>query len=181
MTMGGPRLLAAIGPEVTYDRDNPFPTGYENYASDPYAISRRNVRQAYLKTNTYRLPTTVKLSLGYALLTSEKANWMVVGEIQRPNYIPLSYAAGTELSYNFDMLTTASLRAGWAIQTDEFGDSSDEYGYEYLGSDEGNFRGFSFGGGLTRSWGDRAISFDYAYKNKGRLSSDNFFTIRVGF
>lgn len=178
ITMRGPKLLAAMGPE---DTNFDFPTGYENYQTDPEAMSRRNARQGYLKTNTYRLPTSVKLSLAYFLYTSEKTNWAVVGELQRPNYLPLSYATGTELTYSFDVVTSAALRMGWAIQLDEFDGTADEFGYEYLGNDDGVMRGFSFGGGIQRGWGSKSIQFDYAYKNKGRLASDNFFTIRVGF
>ncbi len=177
ITMRGPRLLAAVGPET---RGSDFPTGYEDYIHDPYAISRRNVRQTYLKTNTYRLPTTVKMSVAYNLYTSEKTNWLAAVELWRPSYIPISYATGTELSYNFDMLTTASLRMGWQIQTDEFSGDADDFGYEYLGDDP-TFRGISFGGGIQRMWGTRAIRFNYAYKNKGRLSADNFFTVTLGF
>jgi hypothetical protein len=66
------------------------------------------------------------------------------------------------------------------FQTDEYTDSNDQFGYEYYGDDP-TFRGFSFGGGLQRAFGGRLFRFDYAYRNKGRLSSDNFFTVSLGF
>lgn len=177
ITMRGPKLLAAVGPE---DRNYDLPTGYEEYGGDPYAFSRRNTRQVYYKTNIFRLPTTVKLALSYNLITSEKTNWLASAELWRPNYIPISYATGTELSYNFSMLTTVSLRMGWMIQTDEYTENQDQFGYKYLGEDP-TARGLSFGGGIQRVWGGRSVRFNYAYKNKGRLSSDNFFTVAVGF
>jgi Type IX secretion system protein PorV len=188
ITMTGTRLYIAVGPE---DSDYDFPTGYGNYAntsssvagenSIPEATSRRNSRQAILKTNTYRLPTTVKLAVAYNLFTSEKANWLASAELWRPSYIPIAYATGTELTYQFDMLTSASLRMGWMIQTDEYTENADDYGYDYLGSDNTTYRGFSIGGGIQRSFGGRALSFNYAYKNKGNLSADNFFTVTLGF
>jgi len=187
ITMSGPRLLLAVGPE---DRDSDFPTGYSDFNnppgsdagdnSKPLATSRRNVRQAILKTNIYRLPTTVKLALSYNLYTSEKTNWLASAELWRPSYIPLSYATGTELTYNFDMLTSASLRMGLMIQTDEFTGDVDNMGDEFLGDDP-TARGFSFGGGLQRTFAGRSLRFNYAYKNKGRLSADNFFTVTLGF
>ena len=69
---------------------------------------------------------------------------------------------------------------GWLIQTDEFTDDSDMLGYAYLGDDP-TWRGLSFGGGIKQMFGSRAISFNYAYQNKGRLTADNFFSIQMGF
>lgn len=187
ITMRGNKMLIAVGPE---DMDFNYPTGYGNFSniptsnagenSIPDVFSRRNTRQAYLKTNTYRLPTTVKLALSYNIFTSEKLNWLASAELWRPSYIPISYASGTEVSYNFDMLTTASLRLGFMVQTDEYTENVDQFGYQYYGDDP-TLRGLSFGGGIQRMWGNRAIRFNYAYKNKGRLSADNFFTVTLGF
>ena len=177
ITMRGPNLLSAVGPE---DRDYELPTGYEEFGNDPMAFSRRNPRQVYYKTNTYRLPTTVKIAVAYNLYTSEKANWLASGEIWRPSYIPVSYAAGTEVTFNFDKLTSAAMRIGWQIQTDEYTEASDDFGYEYYGDDP-TFRGISFGGGIRRTFSGRTVEFNYAYKNKGRLSADNFFTISYAF
>jgi hypothetical protein len=177
MTMSGPNLVEEVGAE---DRGGGFPTDTENYNLDPNAISRRSTRALMIRTHTYRLPTTVKISLGYNLYTSQNVNWMAVGEIARPSYIPIAYSAGSELSYNFNHAYSASLRAGWMFQTDEYTDSNDQFGYEYYGDDP-TFRGFSVGGGIQRSFGGRLFRFDYAYRNKGRLSADNFFTVSLGF
>jgi len=53
-------------------------------------------------------------------------------------------------------------------------------GFAYFGDDP-TLRGLSFGGGFKQLFGGRAISFNYAYKNKGRLTADNFFTVNLGF
>ena len=42
-------------------------------------------------------------------------------------------------------------------------------------------RGLSFGGGIKRAFGSKFVEFSYAYRNKGRLSADNFFTVSFGF
>ena len=177
ITMDGPNLIESVGPE---DRWGSLPSGYENYGSDPYAFVRRNDREVKYRTHTYRLPTSVKIALAYNLYSSEKTNLLASGEIMRPSYIPVAYAAGTELSYNFDPFVSGFLRMGWMVQTDEYDESKDEFGYEYYGDDP-TWRGVSFGGGIQRVFGTKHIRFNYAYRNKGRLSADNFFTVSFGF
>ena len=177
MTFSGPNLLENIGPQGL---GGSFPTGYNDFTSDPYAISRRSTREVMLRTHTYRLPTVVKMSLSYNLYTSEKVNWLASGEIWRPSYIPISYATGTEMTYSFNPAISAALRFGWQIQTDEYTEGADQFGYSYLGDDP-TWRGISVGGGIQRVFGSKTLRFDYAYKNKGRLSADNFFTMSFGF
>jgi hypothetical protein len=177
ITMAGPSLIKSVGPE---DRNGDWPGGYSDFTGDPYAISRRSNREMYLRTHTYRLPSSVKIALAYNLFTSEKVNWLASGELWRPSYIPISYAAGTELSYNFNPFYSAAIRMGWQIQTDEYTEDKDQTGYNYLG-DNPVWRGISFGGGFQRTWSGKVIRFNYAYKNKGRLSADNFFSLSFGF
>lgn len=177
LTMSGANLVEQVGAE---NRGGSFPGETENYASDPNAISRRAERAVLLRTHTYRLPTSVKLSLGYSLYTDSNFNWLAVGEIARPSYIPISYSLGSELTYNFNLAYSASGRFGWMIQTDEYTEAKDQFGYEYYGDDP-TLRGLSFGGGIQRKFGGRMLRFDYAYRNKGRLSSDNFFSVSLSF
>ena len=187
ITMSGPKLIYEIGAE---DRWGNYPTGYENFTNEstsdagdnivPYATSRRNTRQMYLKTHTYRLPTVVKIALAYNLFTSEKANWLASGEIWRPSNVPITYVTGTELTYNFNPVVSGAVRMGWKIQTDEYTGSMDDMGWDYMGDDP-TMRGVSLGGGIKRAFGGRFIEFNYAYRNKGRLSADNFFTVTLGF
>lgn len=177
ITMHGPNLLKEIGPE---SRGGGFPSGYSDYTTDVYAFSHRDIRQVYLNTHTYRLPTTVKIALGYNLFTSENANWLAAAELWRNNNIPTSYAVGSELTYGFNPVISASLRGGWQIQTDEYTEGADQFGYSYMGDDP-TMRGLSFGGGVKRTFGSRFVEFSYAYQNKGRLSADNFFSLTFGF
>jgi hypothetical protein len=175
--MSGANLTRFIGPEAA---NGLFPDGYTDYSSDKLALSRRNDREADLRTHTYRLPTSVKIAVGYNVMTSEKANWLVSGEVWRPNNLPMTYSAGTEMTYSFNPVISAALRAGWKIQDDEYTESTDEFGYSYFGDDP-TMRGLSFGGGIKRAFGSRFVEFSYAYRNKGRLSADNFFTVSFGF
>ena len=177
ITMKGPNLIYDVGPQSL---GGGFPSGYSDYSTDPVAISKRADRQVIMKTNTYRLPTVVKLALSYNLLTTENVNWLAAGEIWRNSNIPISYSTGTELNYHFTPFLTGALRMGWQVQTDEVTDDADDFGYDYLGDDP-TLRGISFGGGFKQAFGDRHVTFNYAYRNKGRLTSDNFFTISFGF
>ncbi|MCE5271251.1 PorV/PorQ family protein [bacterium] len=177
ITMRGANLLQEVGPET---RTGDYPTGYTDFSSYQEAISRRGNRYLYQQTHTYRLPTVVKIALAYNLITSEKLNWLATGEIWRNSNTPISYATGSELSYNFTPFTNGALRMGWLVQTDEFTDGTDQYGYSYWGDDP-TLRGLSLGGGVSRDFGGRKVTFNYAYRNKGRLMSDHFFTIAFGF
>ncbi|MEA2062915.1 MAG: PorV/PorQ family protein [Gemmatimonadota bacterium] len=175
--MRGPNLIYQVGPE---DQSDMLPTGYGDYSSNKYTVSRRSTRQMERVTHTYHLPTVVKMAVAYNLHTGEKVNWLSSGEIWRNNNSPISYTAGTEFNYSFDPFFSASLRMGWLIQNDEFTDSKDAFGQAYLGDDP-TYRGLSFGGGMKRVFGTRHIEFNYAYRNKGRLTSDHFFTVAFGF
>ncbi len=178
LTMKGENLRVNIGPERM---DNgQVPDGYNDYSTDPYAMATRDTRGAFRATNTYRLPTTVKIALAYNLYTGEAANWLASGEVWRNSNIPTSYSVGSELNYNFTPFLSGAVRMGWMIQTDEVTDDTDMLGYSYLGDDP-TWRGLSFGGGIKQVFGGKAVSFNYAYQNKGRLTADNFFSIQFGF
>jgi hypothetical protein len=177
ITMRGENMRINVGPERL---NGGVPDGYGDYSTDPYAIATRETREAFRATHTYRLPTTVKIALAYNLYTGESANWLAAAEVWRNSNIPISYSAGTEVNYNFTPFLSGAMRMGWLIQTDEYDGGSDALGYAYLGDDP-TWRGFSFGGGIKQLFGSRAISFNYAYQNKGRLSADNFFSLQFGF
>ncbi|MBN2288979.1 MAG: PorV/PorQ family protein [Candidatus Glassbacteria bacterium] len=177
ITMDGPNLIYDVGPQGL---DGLFPGGYDDYSADKMAISKRAGRQLEVKTNTYRLPTVVKLALAYNIMTTESYNWLSAGEIWRNSNIPISYSVGTEFNYHFTPFLTGALRMGWQVQTDEYTEGEDASGWAYYGENP-TFRGLSMGGGFKQTFGDKHITFNYAYRNKGRLSADNFFTISFGF
>lgn len=178
ITMRGSNLDRSVGPE---NLGGAFPTGYENYTGNPDAFSQRGNRQVQLNTHTYRLPTVIKMAIAYNLLTTEKVNWLVSGEFWRPSNIPIAYSTGSELNYSLTPFLSGALRIGWMIQQDEFTESTDrQTGAAYLGDDP-TFRGLSFGGGVKRQFGGKTVAFSYAYRNKGRLTADNYFTVTFGF
>ncbi|MBN2289111.1 MAG: PorV/PorQ family protein [Candidatus Glassbacteria bacterium] len=177
ITMRGDNLRTGVGPETM---TGGVPDGYGDYTTDPYAMTKRSNREVYRLTHTYRLPTSVKIAVAYNLYTTDKLNWLSSGEIWRNSSIPISYSTGTEVTYSFTPYISAALRMGWKIQTDEYNEDVDMMGYQYWGDDP-VLRGLSLGGGVKRVFGSRFLEFNYAYRNKGRLSADNFFTFKFGF
>ena len=179
LTFGGSRLYVPIPAEGTGDQYD-VPDHTYDWKDDLAARKSRSVREGEYRTHTYRLPTNVKISLAYVPYTSENVNWMVSAEFWRPNYIPTTYALGSELNYNLNDLYTVSLRMGWQIQSDEYTASMDPNNVEYLGDDP-TWRGISVGGGIYRTFGEKEIRFDYAYRNNGRLNGNNYFSVNFGF
>jgi len=177
ITMRGDRLRTITGPERM---TGGVPDGYGDYTTDPYAMTKRSNRSVYRMTHTYRLPTSVKIAVSYNLYTNDKLNWLSCGEIWRNSNMPISYSAGSEVTYSFTPYLSGALRSGWKIQTDEYTKDVDMMGYPYWGDDP-VLRGLSFGGGVKRVFGTRFLEFNYAYRNKGRLNADNFFTFSFGF
>jgi hypothetical protein len=173
ITMNGSNLLIDVAPEGSG-------SGYNDFSTDPYAMSRRSTRDGMRLTHAYRLPTVVKIGLSYSLYSSSNVNWLVSGEVWRNSNNPISYTSGTELVYIFNPVVSASFRMGWKVQTDEYTESTDQYGYDYLGDDP-TLRGFSIGGGFLRKIGSRAVEFNYAYRNKGRLMADHFYSMGFRF
>ena len=151
---------------------------WSNIGASAFAIDAGAIYHTDLLDREIKFAFTIQ-NLG-TNLTMRGPNLVEEVEIARPSYIPIAYAAGTELTYNFNQAYSAAGRMGWMIQTDEFTDETDQFGYEYYGDDP-LFRGISFGMGFQRNFGGKVLMFDYAYRNKGRLSADNFFSVSLGF
>jgi len=177
ITMRGDKLRTSLPPQTM---TGGAPNAYGDYSTDPYAMVTRSTRPAFYETHTYRLPTNVKIAVAYNLYTDDKVNWLAAAEVWRPSNIPITYSTGTEMSYKFTPFLTGAMRFGWQIQTDEYTESADEMGFAYYGDDP-TLRGLSFGGGFKQLFGGKSIGFNYAYKNKGRLTADNFFSVTLGF
>ena len=111
------------------------------------------------------------------LASSESASWLVGMDLMQPNNIPVSYALGTEIAGDFSETVNGAIRFGWRIQSDQ---DEDDFGGGLYGDGAG-IRGLSFGGGLHRSFSTFNLGFDYAYRNMGHLSANQFFGFKVSF
>ena len=93
--------------------------------------------------------------------------WTVAGQYSENNYMPSSFAFGTEFARTLTSHLSAAGRWGWNIERDEI---------DLEGSDQ--MRGMSFGGGLEYNlYQDMGLNIDYAYRDMGRLTRNHVFTL----
>jgi len=150
----GNGLKIAVKPEDLYPGNN---------------IARQD-RKALRRASRFKLPASFHISLCYDLYSGELNNLLVAGEFSQNNNMPASYSAGSELSRKLGKHTSASLRGGWEFRGDELG---------LTGSDM--LRGLSAGGGISYDFISFKGSIDYAYRDWGRLSSSNLFSLGISF
>ncbi|MFH1069526.1 MAG: PorV/PorQ family protein [Candidatus Glassbacteria bacterium] len=158
---------------IVYPEDIPQEAEQGGYSTrDP-----RPQRELEYRTHGYDLPTVFKMGLSLVAVSHNSVDWLVGLDVWQPNNIPVTWALGTEINLKFSQSSTASLRMGWRIQSDQ---DESALGSNLYG-DGTSARGLSFGGGLERSMSMFNLGFDYAYRNMGYLSAQHFFGFRVGF
>ncbi len=169
MAFRGARLQTVVFPE---DIPQEAEQAVESINRD-----RRPPREMEYRTNGASLPTIFKVGVSMVVATGESVSWLLGVDMMQPNNIPVTYAVGSELNARFSDTINGALRVGWRIQTDQ---NEDNLGGSLYGSGI-SARGLSFGGALERSFGNFDIGFDYAFRNMGYLSTNQFFGLMIGF
>jgi len=133
------------------------------------------------RTEEFRPPTTLKTALAYYLIENEASTFIVNGEFAAPRQLETTYSLGGEWTQvlvpasDSGVATTVAARAGYTYQQDE----------SNLGNgpccDNDVFRGLGFGAGLQLDFSAFGSSFDYAYRDWGRLGGTNNFSVSVMF
>jgi hypothetical protein len=108
----------------------------------------------------------------------------LAGEFWNPNNQEEVFALGAEFQRDLALAgggtegsegrnATVSLRGGWFFQQDEIdlGDSA---------NDSDSLRGLSLGAGLSYDFGMFSAGLDYAYRDLGRITQNNLFSVSVG-
>jgi hypothetical protein len=137
-------------------------------------------RNAQYSTQRFGIPNAFKAALSYDLMARSWEtghSWLVAGEFSQPNNQEATISTGTEYTVRLGdegSTTAISARGGWYVQQDEDDLRDAPEGHEFL-------RGLSLGGGFTYDFLDFVGTFDYAYRNMGRLEDQHFFSVRVGF
>jgi hypothetical protein len=191
LQLEGSRLFFGADPGDLDDRDDTdAPT-----VNLPDNLFPRRQRGAEQRTGSFNLPTTFKAGVSYALIEEAGNSLLLAGEFQNPNHQQELVAFGAE--YTRDLLlagggtegadernASVSLRGGWFLQR-QFEESCVTFSIEgeCIGlSDDGSddARGLSFGAGLQYDFGAFDAGIDYAYRDLGRITQNNLFSISVG-
>lgn len=154
LSFGGDKLRVTTDPEDIY----------------PGEDVGRLPRNAYRETSRFPLPTSFHISVSAAVLRLERQGLTAAFEVAENSNLPISAGLGTEYSYRINEKSSAALRAGWRIQTDEVGAGSDA-----------SLRGFSAGGGYSYMLYKLNIRADYAWRDLGLLGANHAFSISFGF
>jgi hypothetical protein len=137
-------------------------------------------REASYNTEGFNIPSTFKAALSYDLVPRSweaGTSWLVGGEFAQPNNQDATFSVGTEYTVRLGeegSTTAVSARGGWYVQQDEIDLGASPNGADIL-------RGMSLGGGFTYDFVTFKGTFDYAYRDMGRLSSEHFFSVKIGF
>ncbi len=169
LTFHGSRLQTIVRPEYIPQEAEQSVAGLNRDELPP--------RELEYRTQGANLPTVFKCGASMVMVNGRSASWLIGVDFKQPNSIPVTYAVGTEVVMNFSPSLNGAIRLGWRIQADQ---DEDDLGSGFYG-DGTSARGLSFGGGIERSMSKYDLGFDYAYRNMGYLSANQFFGLKISF
>ncbi|OGF98575.1 MAG: hypothetical protein A2Z86_00675 [Candidatus Glassbacteria bacterium GWA2_58_10] len=159
MQFKGDNLFLQVRPQELYS--DPLQDGASN------RMFNRDNRNAFYSTSKFYLPTSFQGGLAMDPYSTSDMRWTLAAQFSENNYMPSSFAVGTELARSVNARFTAALRWGWNIERDEV---------DLSGSDQ--MRGMSWGGGIECNvLKNMGIAVDYAYRDMGRLTNNQVFTL----
>ncbi len=159
MRFGGENLFVRVRPEELYS--DPLQDGAGN------RIFHRDNRNAYYATSAFSLPTSFTAGMAMDVLTTDNLRWTMAGQFSENNFMPASFAMGSELARDISSRLSGALRFGWNFERDEVGLSGSE-----------QLRGMSTGGGIEYMLAkNQGIAFDYAYRDMGRLTQNHVLSL----
>ncbi|HUU27149.1 MAG TPA: PorV/PorQ family protein [archaeon] len=127
----------------------------------------RDNRNAYYSTNGFYLPTSFMAGVSMDVYTTDVMRLTVAGQFAENNYMPSSFAFGTEFTRDLSNKFSGAMRFGWNVERDEVDLKSED-----------QLRGMSIGGGVEyRMMQNMGITIDYAYRDLGRLTQNHVFTL----
>jgi len=159
MRFSGENLFLQVRPQEIYS--DALQDGAGN------RLFSRDNRNAYYSTSRFFLPTSFSAGIAMDLYSANDMRWTLAGQFAENNFMPSSFAFGTEFTRSLTGRISAALRWGWNIERDEI---------DLQGSDQ--MRGMAYGGGLEYNlYQDMGIAIDYAYRDLGRLTRNHVFTL----
>lgn len=173
-------VLANLGTDLSYGGDalnaedprEPLP-GEDPVSSLP--------QPARLRTKGFPLPTTFRVGLAYDILTGANNRLTFLSDFNQPNNNSAGFVVGTEWALNrlggsgFGVALRGSYSYTGANNLETADPSSTAL------TDEENYHGAAFGGGLNYATGNFNLGVDYAFKYMGILGGTNFFSFNIGW
>ena len=180
LKLEGSQLFFNVDPDELDDREN-----IESpIVKLPDNLFPRRDRGGEQRTGSFTLPAIFKTGVSYAVLEEGGNQLTLAGEFWNPNNQEEVFSLGAEYMRELALAgggteegegrtAQVALRGGWFFQQDEvdLGDSPD---------DSDTLRGLSFGAGLAYDFGLFRAGIDYAYRDLGRITQNNLFSVSVG-
>lgn len=197
LELQGSRLFFNVDPDELDEREDVN----SPLVDLPENLFPRRERGAEQQAGSFNLPTVFKTGVSYNVVEEAGNSLTLGGEFWNPNNQEEVFALGAE--YTRDLALTGggtegaegrnasiSLRGGWYFQQDEFefcdqAEGSDarsacEQAVAGTPDEENDLRGLSFGAGLNYDFGLFSAGLDYAYRDLGRITQNNLFSVSVG-
>jgi hypothetical protein len=198
LQLEGSRLFFNVNPDELDERED-----IESpIVSLPDNLFPRRNRGAEQRTGGFNLPTSFKTGVSYNVVEEAGNSLTLAGEFVNPNNQQELFALGAEYKRDLALAgggtegsegrnASISLRGGWYFQN-EFDEGTfclvedDVTGCDaediVTPADDGSddMRGLSFGAGLQYDFGLFNAGIDYAYRDLGRISENNLFSVSVG-
>ncbi len=190
LQLEGERLFLNLDPDELDDRES---TGSPIVKLPDNLFPRRD-RGAQQQAGSFVLPSIFKTGISYGLLEEAGNSLTVAGEFWNPNNQQEVFSAGAEYRRDLALAgggtegsegrnASISLRGGWFFQNqfDEVSCAAGDEGCITTNDDDSdNMRGLSFGAGLEYDFGLFNAGIDYAYRDLGRISQNNLFSVSLG-
>ncbi len=154
-------VLKNLGPNMTYSGPNLLRQG--TTVGDIRGTQWYSVNAA-----SFELPSQLEIGLAYDRKINDMNDVTIFGAFQNNNYSSDLYNVGLE--YGFDNILFVRGGYNFAPQAPK----------DQLGQSE-NIYDFTLGAGINYNLGAFNFTFDYAYQHAVILTSNNVFTVKLGF
>lgn len=149
-------VLKNLGPQMKYD-------GSGLYVSASSLDLTRPTQLYKIDGQSFELPSTLELGLGYQLSINETNSLQLNGVFQNSNFYSDEYRLGAEYSYD----NMFYVRGGYALLPD-------------IDADD-NIFGLTAGVGINYNLGGLGFKFDYAFRDTEFFEDNHVFTVQFDF
>lgn len=171
---GGYRLgvvMKNLGPNMTFNGPD-----LESKFQPPGTEPGSNVEPRRIVLQSFELPSTLELGIGYEFLFGEQNSLTVSGDFVNNNFSLDEIKFGAEYSLNDIAFVRGGYNIGYNTDAEEIGENS------FTSSSQNFLWGPSFGAGIQYDvTPDMNLSLDYAYQTAEFFDNNQWFTLTIGF